>query len=263
MMIIHSRLVGCLVMLLVVSAGCVAAPTSPAGAAATAGASTSSTAAAPPSAKRTPHPAATDIDPGGTAAPEKAFGPDEFWARTGGTDMVATFDSEAALLRAADLVVVGTLDRYEKGPTLKVSADGTLAYFSQMTLSVDQVVRGKLVSAAGAPDTVGVIALLGFDWDQTRFSAYAASAPIGKRVVLFLYNSVAATIRGEEDPKTAGVGPEVYVMLNGSQAWIRDDGGAARVYAGEAASTWATAMAAGRSFDDVVKGLVGEAAKIK
>jgi hypothetical protein len=215
-----------------------------------------------PAPSRTPHPAATDIDPGGTAVPQQPFGPDEFWYRTGGgAASMDTYASGPAMLRAADLVVVGTLDRYERGPTLPVAPDGTLAYFSQMTLSVTGVISGNPISAADAPGTVTVIALQGFAWDLGQFRAYAASAPIGQRVVLFLRNSVAETVRGGQDPKSAGVGPEVYVMLNGLQAWVRDDGGTARVYKGELGPRWMQALD-GMSFEAVVQGFVEQAAAI-
>jgi hypothetical protein len=215
-----------------------------------------------PATSRTPHPAATDIDPGGTAVPQQPFGPDEFWFRTGGgAASMDTYESGAAMLRAADLVVVGRLERFARGPDDPVAPDGTRGYNHLLTLSVTKVIRGTLTSPAGAPGTVSVLAFHGFSWDQARFRAYAASAPIGQRVILFLGNPAAEVKRSGGDPGTSLLRPELYVMLNGLQAWVRDDDGTARVYMGELGPRWMQALD-GMSFEAVVQGFVEQAAAI-
>lgn len=170
----------------------------------------------------------------------------------GGVDMIVTYDPPGSAIKASDLVIVGTLLRFEKGPVLKLSDQGAVAYTYHLTLKVTSVVKGSVISRVGGPGTVVVGAIHGSSWDEARYKALAASGTVGDRVILFLRNPVADAARKGEPTGDIGGGAEIYVMLNGSDAWIRDNHGMAEVYDGEGSSAWMTAMG-GQPFDDVVQ----------
>jgi hypothetical protein len=206
-------------------------------------------------------PTAADIEPSRTAVAPAAYGTNEFWYRMGGgADMVTTYDSLSSIAGAADLVIVGTLQGFAKGPTLKLDSQGHVAYTYWLTIKVARTIRREAISPSGNAGIVQVGAIHGFSWDEARYRVDMASAPIGDRVLLFLRNPVADAARRGVPTGDIGGGAEVYDMINGSQAWLRDDLGAARTYVGEGSSAWMTAIA-GSSFDEAVQTVVTAARK--
>lgn len=212
-----------------------------------------STATARPPASMRPLPTTSDGDASNGAVGQASYTPKQFWFMMGGgVDMIATYNSHGSAVKAADLVIVGTLQRFEKGPVLKLTDQGDVAYTYHLTVKVGSVIKGAVISPLDGPGTVVVGAIHGSSWDEARFQALAASGTVGDRIVLFLYNPVADAARKGAPTGDIGRGAEIYVMLNGSDAWIRDNHGVAEVYDGEGSSAWMTAMG-GQPFDDVVQ----------
>src|SRR5512140_1453697 len=107
-------------------------------------------AGAPPSVRPTPKvrpsgPIATapDVDPSGTALISSKYGPAEFWLRMGGgLGTMEVFDSLGSITSAADLVIVGNLQGFSKGPVLKLDNAGAVAYTYRLRLRVEQTIKG-------------------------------------------------------------------------------------------------------------------------
>jgi hypothetical protein len=178
------------------------------------------------------------------------YGADQFWARMGGgVDYVATFGSLDEALRASDLVIEGTIIRLEKGPVITVGL-GQVAYTYRLRLRIVRVIRGTLISPVNWPETVLVSAIHGFSWDEARYAEDVASVPARDHVILFLRNPAAHSVRIGQLVGDIGGGPEIYTLVNGSQAWIREDSGTARVYRGDGESAWVVALD-GRPFGEL------------
>lgn len=212
-------------------------------------------------------PASTPPDSAAVALPSlEPLSADEAWAMLiPGDPTSISYRSPAALMRDADLVVVGRLGGVRAGPD---NADkyGVVAYLASVTLDVERVIRGTLVTRE--PGTLTLWVVIGIGDGGSDFSAqvdqFATSVPRGERAVLFLVNMAAKAGRNDFPADDPQADPYAYQILGG-QGFLRDVGGrveppglsadALAIMAGR----WQEDLR-GRPFDQVVRSLEAIAA---
>lgn len=185
--------------------------------------------------------------------------PGEFWASIGGGENAETFESLAAVIRASDLVAVGTVREFRDGRRIFFSETGETMYQAEVRVRVDEILHGSLISPRDDPGTVVVETSLGFAPNPSRLAALQASAPVGNRVILFLLNINAASARNGDAPDRPYLGEIYYFAPNGIQDAIWDAGGAAAIGSGAEAYPWLVRLK-GQPFDGIVRDIRAAAA---
>ena len=173
---------------------------------------------------------------GSADAPPESLGVAEFWEYVGGTDLVESYDSLAAMVEASDLVVDGIVSEFRDGRRIQIPGTGETLYEAELVIDMTASLHGEPVPT-GSPHTVTVEWSYGFAKSPSRLAALQASAPIGSRVVLFLVNEAADAAR-HGIPDTPGADSGYYLLLRGDQAAIWDEGGIARAGRGVESQPW-------------------------
>lgn len=181
----------------------------------------------------------------------------EFWRIVGGdNEMSQPFGTLPSLAAAADVVVVGTVAGLRKGREVAFSESGETMYLAELRVAVDEVLRGNLISPPEEPGVAVVeTSFLGFAPNPEQLAQMRESTPVGSRVVLFLVNAEAdADRRGAPDDAPYRTADHVYVLPNGTEAVLRDDGGTVAVDPGPDAPKWQVELQ-GRRFGDAVRSI--------
>lgn len=185
--------------------------------------------------------------------------PGEFWASVGGGENAETFESLAAVVRASDLIAVGSIKEVRDGRRIFFPETGETTYQAEVRVQVDEILHGTLTSPTDDPGTVVVEASLGFGPNPSRLAALQANAPVGKPVVLFLLNINADSARHGFGADRPYLGEIYYFALNGIQDAIWDDGEATAIGPGGEAWPWLTKLR-GQPFERVVRDIRATAA---
>lgn len=181
----------------------------------------------------------------------------EYWRIVGGGgEMSQRFGTLPSLAAATDLVVVGTVVDLREGREIAFSESGETMYLAELRVAVDDVLRGSLISPPDEPGVAVVeTSFLGFARNPEQLAQMQASTPVGSRVVLFLVNAEAdADRRGAPDHPPYRTADHVYVLPNGIDAVVRDDGGNVAVDPGSDAPGWLVELQ-GRRFVDAVRSI--------
>ena len=186
--------------------------------------------------------------------------PGEFWDRIGGGENRESFDSLGSIIRATDVVVVGTVSEFREGRQIKFPETGETMYMAEVRVEVSETLRGRLISPSDGPGTIVIESSVGFSPNPHYLAELEASTPIDSRVVLFLWNTNAAAARNGSSPDAPYLGEVYYILFNGAQGVIRDEAGTAAIGPGAEALPW-LAKFKGRSFDQVIKDVRAETAR--
>lgn len=181
----------------------------------------------------------------------------EFWRIVGGdNEMSQRFSTLPSLAAAADVVVVGTVAGLREGREVAFSESGETMYLAELRVAVDEVLHGNLISSPDEPGVAVVeTSFQGFAPNPEQLAQMRESTPVGSRVVLFLVNAEAdADRRGAPDDAPYRTADHVYVLPNGTEAVVRDDGGTVAVGPGPDAPRWQVELQ-GRRFDDAVRSI--------
>jgi hypothetical protein len=192
--------------------------------------------------------------------------PDQAWALLIPGDPAAiSYPSLEAIVRAADLVVVGRLGNLAYGPT---NADeyGVIGYMTSLSVEVDRVLLGAPRSRVPGTVTLWVVLGLGdrsYDY-RPEFERLSAAISRGERAIFFLVNMAEKASRNGfplDDPQAD---PYAYQILGG-QGFLRDVAGRVEPpqlsedALGRMAGRWQLALR-GRPFDEVVAEIAALAA---
>jgi len=201
-------------LLLLVTAGCVASP----------GAKPSDT---------VPSPSQSTTAPAVEPTPLATLSPDEFW--TGlfyGDPDFTEFSSVGALIGYSDAVVVASIESVSQGPSHDAGS-GMTEYDAYVTIHVERVLHGSLAS-----ETVPIIVMLDLGKDATvaptRLELLKASMP-HEQGILFVKN-LAAWDEQLTGKSTSRYDPSVYQVVS-AQGVIRNANGIGRP-ALNAPGTW-------------------------
>ncbi len=153
--------------------------------------------------------------------------PGEFWAQIGGRgENVESFDSLGSLIRDADLVAVGVVTEFREGRRIAFPETGETIYMAEVLVRVSDTLRGSPITPSDSPGTVVVETSMGFSPDPSRLAALEASTPIDSHAVLLLVNKSADAVRHGFSPDASYADETYYLLRNGVQSAIRDEGAA-------------------------------------
>lgn len=178
---------------------------------------------------------------------------ESFWlAMVSGDPGAVVYDSSAAMLDDAELVVVGTIGDISQGRALSGGPGSLTAFMANVTVRVTRVIKGAVVSTSADALTLETVVGVATEFPVPLMDRLVASRS-DEEAVFFLMSRDEWLRRMAALVGTAGGGRDIY-MLIGGQGFIRNmaERSVLSPYA-----HWSGADP-GRSFDDLVADLAAE-----